>query len=193
MSTTDDSPKWAFPDVHYLVEDKIGEYNLSYQLRIYEDKIVKLENSLAEKQAEIERVRQDLAVLNHRIDELHVEKIKSVEGIKESLKKINNSISQDALQVIKVIAKKIILRELQSDDKTIKSMIDNILAKIITDEFTKIEVSEIDYKVLESAEFGNSIKLFINPNLDPGDIIISCQSGGVMLKLDEAIDSVLGH
>ncbi len=192
MSTIDEAPKWAFPDVRYLVEDKIGEYNYSYQLRAYEDKINLLQNSLAEKQSEVERLTHELSEMSSQIADLNMQKIHTIDGIKQSFTRINESISQEALGLIKVVIKKIIMRELSVNDQAIKGMLDNILSNITADENIQVEVSASDYPVLEQAEFKNPYKIVINTHLNPGDIIVTCQTGGVMLKIDEAINSVLG-
>lgn len=192
MSTIDDVPKWAFPDVRYLVEDKIGEYNISYQLRIYEDKIAELENTLLAKQSEVECLNTKLLQMGQEIEQLHYQKVTAIDGIRESLTNINAVISQDALQVIKMVTKKILLRELKTDDHTLKGIVENILSKIIDDDLIQVEVCESDFQLLGTVEFKNPTKIVMNTHLNPGDILVSCRSGGVMLKLDEAINSVLG-
>jgi hypothetical protein len=192
MSTIDDVPKWAFPDVRYLVEDKIGEYNISYQLRIYEDKIAELENTLLARQSEIECLNAKLMQMAHDTEQLQYQNVKAIDGIRESLTKINEGISQDALQVIKMVTKKILLRELKTDDVTLKGIVENILSKVISDDLIQVEVCERDFQLLGTAQFKNPTKIVMNTHLNPGDILVSCQSGGVMLKLDEAINSVLG-
>ncbi len=192
MSTSDKRKSWVFPDVSYMVEDGLGNYAINSQIRLQQDKIEELTASLASKEKDIEDLVGEIYKLNERIELHKATEQKMLLKIDKQIKLVTDRITQDSIAVIKKVTKKIISDEFINNSEAIKSLVTDVVSQIRSDDYITIELARVNYEHLKDAVFEQKVKIVENKSLQPGDVIATCNTAGLMMKIEDALERYLG-
>jgi len=191
MDTIDKNHTWSFPDMEYLSEGGAVASQLKFEIKKLENRINELTNELNLKNKEIEQQRIFMEAVNAKQSEQQVSFDKCLEKLTGSLPQLNNDHILLVTNVVKMLVKKIIYKELDKDDKIIKKMLSDLLEQINQEGSLTVEVSQKDFSILSQSKLAKNIKLIMREGLQPGDITVLAESSAYVQRIGQMIDTIV--
>lgn len=190
--------EWNFPDVDsIIISDDMVEFISGDKKK--EEKISPEELERQRFLAEIEEIKLNLSRLTEETAVKKQEYESNIDTIKHLIDKFNNPaalIESDIVEVmefiIKKMVKKITLRDIELDPNILLQVVGEIKNTANTDDAPiKIYFSKHDFDLLLEFKIPDQYKIYEDPELHHGDIIIKSDFTEVRAKLDDRIEQLL--
>ena len=147
------------------------EMQLEEQKNEYEIKLKEIEQRAFQKG--IEEAKNNY---ENELEELKIQYISSITNLQEigiEIDKILKKLEEELIETSIIIAKKVILKELEENSyKVAKSIALYLLEDIREDLEIKLLVNPIDYQILKDEKMGDNIKLIADSNIEKGGVVI---------------------
>ena len=103
------------------------------------------------------------------------------------------SLKEHLIDCLKLLARKIILREYSENDSVINEMIDHYYGMIKDRTNLVLRVSREDYNKINLQTLENrGVEIKVDDTFSHGDLVISCDAEGINFGLNEQLDKIEG-
>lgn len=183
-ANADEISEWIYPQIN--LSDETVEEEVDEKKEQEESDFKKAEAEYLSKLQELEYIKQgivnQIALFNRMIS-----------LVETSLSTINEDFINFLNSIIKIMVKKIILKEIETDPNILKKMISE-LVELINDQtgLVTVNLSESDFERLKTNELNKLISIKADPSLHLGDITVKSNFSEVHAILTDRLDTMLG-
>lgn len=186
---------WAFPDLNSIIDDaKFDEdQHAAPELDEKDKRLLELEACLTIKNEEIIRLTNQLTQLKETKSEEADRLIALTKSIHDLIPHIKNEIIGLVSEMVSKISHKVIQREVVGNQQLMMDLIKAYVLELGKAELIQIEVSPSDYEKMKQLPFDTKAKWSVNPEFQPGDIVVTSEIAGIRLVLNDLINRMVSE